>query len=305
MDEQEPHRAEQDLTPATRRALSEIADMATDERTARIILALGCEPGDELAPQLAAAHGAVHLVRQITDGALQEETPRLARWRQDVTARLDLTEVSRVLMQTQERGLGTLIPGEPGWPALAGSPATHPLVLWTRGDASHLTSSAPRVAVLGARFPTDYGRDVTRTLAIDLADRGVTILGSSWPGVDATALLGAAVAGGPAITVLPAGLDRRPYPATMPPCSGQPCPTVVFWSALAHPVGPRAGPTPRPATGSWRPWPTPSWSPRAPTAAPRSGSPSTPCAWACPSGRSPDRSPAARAPAPTTCCNAA
>ncbi|MEV0949090.1 DNA-processing protein DprA [Promicromonospora sp. NPDC050249] len=212
MDEQDPHRTGQDLTPVTRGALSEIADMAADERTARIVLALGCEPGDELAPQLAAAHGAVHLVRQIADGALQEETPRLARWRQDVTARLDLTEVSRVLMQTQERGLGTLFPGDPGWPALAGSPATHPLVLWTRGDASHLTSSAPRVAVLGARFPTDYGRDVARTLAIDLADRGVTILGSSWPGVDATALLGAAVAGGPAITVLPAGLGRRPYP---------------------------------------------------------------------------------------------
>ncbi|MDR7381251.1 DNA-processing protein DprA [Promicromonospora iranensis] len=196
-----------------RRDLSEIADRAIDERAARIVLALACEPGDQLAPQLVAAHGAVDLVRQVSDGALQGETPRLARWRQDVAGRLDLAEVSRVLLQTEELGLGTLIPGEPGWPALAGNPATHPLVLWTRGDSSHLTSDAPRVAVIGARVPTDYGRDVARALAIDLADRRVTILGSGWPGVDATAVLGAALAGGPAIAVLPAGLDR-PYPSS-------------------------------------------------------------------------------------------
>lgn len=213
MDEQKQHSAEQDITPAMRRDLSEIAGMAADERTARIVLALGCEPGDELASQLVAVHGAVHLVRQISDGALQDETPRLARWRQDVTGRLDLAEVSRVLLRTQERGLGTLIPGDPGWPALAGNPATHSLVLWTRGDSSHLTSRAPRVAVIGARVPTDYGRDVARGMAIGLADLGVTILGSGWPGIDATAVLGAAVAGGPAIAVLPAGLDR-PYPSS-------------------------------------------------------------------------------------------
>lgn len=213
MDEQKPQRTEQDPTPASRRDLSEIADMTTDEHTARIVLALGCDPGDELAPQLVSARGGVHLVRQIADGALQDETPRLARWCGDVAGRLDLAEVSRVLLRTRERGLGTLIPGDPGWPALAGSPVTHPLVLWTRGDASHLTSRAPRVAVIGARVPTDYGRDVARGLAMALADRGVTILGSGWPGIDATAVLGAAVAGGPAIAVLPAGLDR-PYPSS-------------------------------------------------------------------------------------------
>jgi DNA processing protein len=205
---------EKDHAPVTRQALSEIASMASDGRTARIVLALGCEPGDELAAQLVGAHGAVHLVQQISDGALQDETPRLARWRQDVTARLDLAEVTRVLLQTQKLGLGTLIPGQPAWPALPGNPATHPLVLWTRGDPSLLASRAPRVAVIGARVPTDYGRDVARTLAIDLADRGLTIVGSGWPGIDATAVLGAAVAGGPGIVVLSAGLDRRAHPAS-------------------------------------------------------------------------------------------
>jgi DNA processing protein len=204
MDAQEPHRTKQDL--------AEIAGMASDERTARIVLALGCEPGDELAPQLVSAHGAVGLVRRIADGTLEAESQRLARWRQDVVSQLDLAEVSRVLLRTEVLGLGTLIPGEPGWPVLAGDPATHPLALWTRGDASHLTSSAPRVAVVGARIPTAYGRDVARTLGMDLADRGVTALGAGWPGIDATVFHGAALAGGPAIAVVPAGLDHRAYP---------------------------------------------------------------------------------------------
>ncbi|MDR7385115.1 hypothetical protein [Promicromonospora iranensis] len=102
--------------------------MATDEGTARIVLAPGCEPSDELAPQLVVTHGDVYLVQQISDGALQGETSRLARWRQDVTGRLGLAEVSRVLLRTQQLGLGTLVPGEHGWPTLAGNPAAHPLV---------------------------------------------------------------------------------------------------------------------------------------------------------------------------------
>ncbi|MFI8526289.1 hypothetical protein ACIGB8_17655 [Promicromonospora sukumoe] len=79
MDQQEPHRAEQDLTRATDRDPAEIAGMARDERSARIGLALGCEPGDELAPQLVSANGPVELVRRADDGSLQDESQRLAR----------------------------------------------------------------------------------------------------------------------------------------------------------------------------------------------------------------------------------
>ncbi|MFI8528165.1 DNA-processing protein DprA [Promicromonospora sukumoe] len=227
MDEQEPHRTEteEDLTRTTERDLPEIAEIAGDERSARVVLAMGCEPGDELAPQLVSTYGAVELVQRIADGSLQHESQRLARWRQDLVSRLDLAEVSRVLLRTEVLGLGTLIPGEPGWPMLAGDPSTHPLVLWTRGDASHLTSSAPRVAVVGARIPTAYGRDVARTLGVDLADRGVTVLGAGWPGIDATVFRGAAVGGGPAIAVLPAGLDRRTYP------TGE---AALFRSTVSH-----------------------------------------------------------------------
>jgi DNA processing protein len=212
MNQDPQHHAEQDPTLAVRRDLSEIVGLATDDRTARIILALGCEPGDELAAQLVAQHGALGLVRQITDDTMQDQTLALARWRHDVAGRLNPAEVSRALLQTRHLKLSALIPGDPSWPTLAGPPAAHPLVLWTHGDASRLVAHAPRVAVIGARSPTEYGTHVTRTIAAGLADQGVTILGSGSPGIDSTAALGAVVAGGPVIAVLPQGLDR-PYPS--------------------------------------------------------------------------------------------
>ncbi|WP_374726979.1 DNA-processing protein DprA [Promicromonospora iranensis] len=106
--------------------------------------------------------------------------------------------------------------------------------LWTRGDSSYLNRHSPRVAVIGARVPTDCGRDVARALAIDLADRGVTILGSGWPGIDAQPSW---------VQPWPVGRQPQcyvqgwpaPTPAAMPTCSGQLSPTEV--SGLTYPRG--------------------------------------------------------------------
>ncbi|MFC8797014.1 DNA-processing protein DprA [Promicromonospora sp. NPDC057138] len=192
--------------------LGEIAGMAADERTARIILALGCAPGDELAAELVAEHGPVSLVQQIASGALHSETMRLARWRETVARRLDLSEISHVLRRTQELDLGTLIPSDPSWPAPAGNAAAPPLVLWTRGDPSVLVDRQPRVALIGSRIGTRYGTRVTRELATELVQRGVTIVTTGGHGIDTTALLGALYGDGHAVAVLPRGLDR-PHPS--------------------------------------------------------------------------------------------
>lgn len=194
--------------------MDEIAQMATDERTARVILALGCEPGDELATRFVAEHGAIGTVHQIAGGTTSDEAVRVRNWREGVIRRLDLSEVSRVLLQTQELGLQTLIPSDPGWPAPAGEAAAQPLVLWMRGDPSVLSGRLPRVAVIGSREATNYGRNVTRFLAAELADRGVVVLTSGSHGIDTHATLGAASGGGHTIAVLPSGLDR-PYPSNL------------------------------------------------------------------------------------------
>lgn len=191
--------------------LDEIANMATDERTARIILALGCEPGDELAARLVAEQGALDTVHQIAGAT--DPNQHIAQWLDGVARRLDLAGVNDALAKTRDLGLGTLIPSDPGWPALAGDTTAHPLVLWTLGNPSVLVDRQPRVAVVGHRVPTDYGHRVTRDLATDLAIRGVTVVTAGGQGIDTAAAIGTAAGEGRCVAVLPGGLDH-PYPSS-------------------------------------------------------------------------------------------
>lgn len=71
----------------------------------------------------------------------------------------------------------------------------------------------PTVAIVGTRKPTAYGKDVTYTVAYELARRGVVIVSGLALGVDGIAHRAALDARGTTIAVLANGLPRI-YPAT-------------------------------------------------------------------------------------------
>lgn len=71
----------------------------------------------------------------------------------------------------------------------------------------------PRVAIVGSRGITPYGKVVTARLAGDLASRGITIVSGLALGVDACAHDAAVKAGGMHLAVLANGLDQI-YPAS-------------------------------------------------------------------------------------------
>lgn len=71
----------------------------------------------------------------------------------------------------------------------------------------------PTVAIVGTRKPTSYGKEVTQTIATELAKRGVVIVSGLALGVDGIAHRAALDAGGTTIAVLANGLPRI-YPAT-------------------------------------------------------------------------------------------
>ncbi len=81
--------------------------------------------------------------------------------------------------------------------------------LWVPGH--RLDELGPPVAIIGARGPTSYGRDVARKLAGELASLGICIVSGMARGVDAAAHEGALAAGGKTIAILGTGVDR-PYP---------------------------------------------------------------------------------------------
>lgn len=90
-----------------------------------------------------------------------------------------------------------------GYPARLHELHDPPVVLFARGDLELL--DRPAVAVIGSRRHTEYGADVARALAGDLARAGVVVISGMARGIDSIAHV-AALAGG-TVGVLGCGID--------------------------------------------------------------------------------------------------
>lgn len=101
-----------------------------------------------------------------------------------------------------------ITPRDPLYPRLLHTVHDPPAVLYVRGDLADL----PRVAIVGSRACTRYGREVAIDLAAALARRGVSVVSGMARGIDAAAHEGALAVGGHTVAVLPAGLHPV-YPA--------------------------------------------------------------------------------------------
>lgn len=88
-----------------------------------------------------------------------------------------------------------------------------PKQLFCRGAKLEELLARPRLAVVGSRRVTAYGRQVTTELVSRLAEQGIVIISGLAIGVDALAHQAALEAGGLTIAVLPSDVDT-PYPAT-------------------------------------------------------------------------------------------
>jgi DNA processing protein len=126
------------------------------------------------------------------------------------------TDVDEVWASYRRCGTMVLLPREPGYPSmLLGDPGA-PAVLFARGDPT-VVEGAARVAIVGTRSATPYGRQVASELASDLAAAGVIVVSGLARGIDGAAHAGALRGGGtasaPPVAVVGTGLDTV-YPAT-------------------------------------------------------------------------------------------
>jgi DNA processing protein len=88
-----------------------------------------------------------------------------------------------------------------------------PKQLHVSGDLLEDFMARPRIAVIGSRKVTPYGRLVTQKLTAELAKKGVVIISGLALGVDSIAHASCLQAGGATIAVLPSGLDKI-YPSS-------------------------------------------------------------------------------------------
>jgi DNA processing protein len=107
--------------------------------------------------------------------------------------------------------LTVALPGGPGFPPELVSDPDPPAVVFSRGRPDALDGR--RVAIVGARRCSRYGRDVAYELGRDLAAAGVRVVSGLALGVDGAAHAGAlSVDAAPPVAVVGSGLDVV-YPA--------------------------------------------------------------------------------------------
>ena len=103
--------------------------------------------------------------------------------------------------------------GTPAYPDALAAIASPPAQLYCQGQSLGALMRLPRVAIVGSRNVSAYGRQVTQRLAGELAEQGIVIISGLALGVDALAHQAALAAGGTTLAVLPGSLQKI-YPAT-------------------------------------------------------------------------------------------
>ncbi len=190
-----------------------IAQLAADERTARMVLAMVSAPADALTGRLVASVGAIETLRLCREDGAVPVLSEAEAWQGRVAPLPDPAAARSMIDQTAGAGFDTLLPGDRHFPAaLLDLGNQTPLVLWTLGATSLLSAPlSDRVTVTGSRAATAYGQHVAAEFGADLANAERVIVGGGGYGVEAAAHQAALAAGGATIAVLPCGLDR-PYP---------------------------------------------------------------------------------------------
>lgn len=128
-----------------------------------------------------------------------------AAWREAARS----IEPSAVARAHRAAGVGVHVLGELGYPPALAGDHEPPGVLFSRGDTSVIEGR--RVAVVGTRASSRYGRDVAFGLGRDLAAAGVRVVSGLALGIDGAAHSGALASSapepGPPVAVVGSGLD--------------------------------------------------------------------------------------------------
>jgi DNA processing protein len=116
----------------------------------------------------------------------------------------------------QPAGVSAICRHDPAYPSRLASVPGAPAVLYLATPPARLTNmlAEPAVAFAGPRHSSDYGIEVAHSIARDLAQTSVTVIAGFGEGVAAAAHAGALDGEGPALAVMPGGVDVC-YPAAL------------------------------------------------------------------------------------------
>lgn len=113
------------------------------------------------------------------------------------------------LRAMEKNGARAITFNDPGFPPLLRHMQDPPAMLFAKGTA--FDEKVPAVAIVGTRYPSQYGLKMAERLGMDLASMGLCVVSGMARGCDMAAHKGALSAGGFTVAVLGTGVDLA-YP---------------------------------------------------------------------------------------------
>ncbi len=117
-------------------------------------------------------------------------------------------EASALLEYSRKLGQRVVTPEDGEYPELLRQIPNPPCALYVKGDLSCL-SGRLSIAIVGTRRATATGRSAARSIAFELAKKGVVVVSGGALGIDTAAHQGALQAGGRTVCVLGCGIDAE------------------------------------------------------------------------------------------------
>ena len=178
-----------------------------NEARARLILFSIIQPADPFWSYEINQRGGLSVYHRIISGNYYLKQQEILKLQQQIMQR----QVKDLELEISKAGGVFITPEDNDWPISLADLATPPIGLVIAGDRSVLLKLDKSISIVGSRQPTNYGLQLSYSLASQASLAGLVVVSGGAYGIDTASHQGALSAGGLSIAVLAGGINRL-YP---------------------------------------------------------------------------------------------
>jgi DNA processing protein len=178
-----------------------------NEARARLILFSIIQPADPFWSYEINQRGGLSVYRRIISGNYYLKQQEILKLQQQIMQR----QVKDLELEISKAGGVFITPEDNDWPISLADLATPPIGLVIAGDRSVLLKLDKSISIVGSRQPTNYGLQLSYSLASQASLAQLVVVSGGAYGIDTASHQGALSVGGLSIAVLAGGINRL-YP---------------------------------------------------------------------------------------------
>ncbi len=178
-----------------------------NEARARLILFSIIQPADPFWSYEINERGGLSVYHRIISGNYYLKQQEIFKLQQQIMQR----QVKDLELEISKAGGVFITPEDNDWPIALADLATPPIGFVIVGDRSVLLKLDKSISIVGSRQPTDYGLQLSYSLASQASLAGLVVVSGGAYGIDTASHQGALSVGGLSIAVLAGGINRL-YP---------------------------------------------------------------------------------------------